>query len=260
MARQKSTSTSPWVWIGCGCVLFAFLVAAGIFGGGYFIFDKGREMVETMADPQARGAQAAEILGAESLPEGYHARVALRIPFLFEMVLLSDGPLDEEPPPADADLDTKAQSLENMLVLEDDVGEHLFIALKMRGRSNENIEDVLSGDDRVQGAQADLGMRFTPDEDLGSGTLTHGEATIAWHARRGVLELRRSGEIPGVWAVLDVTCSDGSRPMALWFETTAAPADGQVVGEITMEATGDLAGPADPDMIDAFLGHFDLCA
>lgn len=266
----RQSGTSPWVWVGCGCVLLAFLVAAALIGGGFFAVNKGREMVETMADPTARQGKAAEILGAASLPDGYHATVALDIPFLFQLVMLSDGTPPEETTDPDADLETKAESMENLVVRAEDLGDHLFVFMRMRGRTDETIEDVLSGRERVQVSSGDLNFDFEIEEPLGEGRFEDGQTTIDWRSQRGTLGLTR-GRMPAVWATLDVTCRDGARPMGLWVrrlddpdeaneaETTAAEATAaEASGVLTLDIAD--AAPADPAQLEAFVQLFDFCA
>ena len=94
MTANKS-GTPAWVWIGTGCLVAIVLVAVVVGGLVYYGFRKTREMEQTMRDPAARTDAALEILGAEVLPDGYHAVAAFSVPLLMETVILSDQEVED---------------------------------------------------------------------------------------------------------------------------------------------------------------------
>ena len=90
MARNGKTS--PWVYVALGCLgaaVAAILVVAGL---GFAGWRWARGLEEQLEDPEARTAKVLEVLGAERVPDGYHAVIALEIPFLMKMAILSDVP------------------------------------------------------------------------------------------------------------------------------------------------------------------------
>ncbi|MEE8526652.1 MAG: hypothetical protein V3T72_22170, partial [Thermoanaerobaculia bacterium] len=86
-------STSPWLYIGCGCATLAGLAVVAVVAAGFFGASLFKGYVEDMQDPRARAERVKEILGTENLPAGYHARMYFSVPWVLDMVFLSDGPV-----------------------------------------------------------------------------------------------------------------------------------------------------------------------
>jgi hypothetical protein len=86
----EAKKTSPWVYVGIGCavLLVLGLVTVGLLG--YSAFRFGKRIEAELKDPSARTAKAKAVLGAETLPDGYHPTLALSIPVLMDMAMLSD--------------------------------------------------------------------------------------------------------------------------------------------------------------------------
>ena len=92
-----SDRTSPWVYIGVGCAVFVVLGVICAVVGGIWVFRGAKEFEQNFKDPVKRTEVALEILGAERLPEGYHAMAAFSAPLdLFEFAMLSSEAPDEE--------------------------------------------------------------------------------------------------------------------------------------------------------------------
>ncbi len=287
---SKKKGTPPWIWIGCGCFLCVALIVGAIVGAGFAGFSWVQNLVEDMADPQARTAAALDMLGAESLPSGYHARAFFNLPFLMELVILSDGA-----PPAEIDaegFEEKAEQLGNLVLRGDDLGANTLIYLKLRQRDAEDpIEDVLAG--RGQGnTDVDLGLELDASEPLGEGELEiHGER-VTWRAYRGKMDTV-GGDHNGIFAAAQVFCGSTSEVHDfLWFQKASAgqvadqpspssdsaitSADAAMVEESLVgsepdaeadahetgveSAVDDVEGsPADPEALSALLSHFDVC-
>jgi hypothetical protein len=97
MAEKKRTS--PWVYVGVGCLVAVLAIVAVIVAIGAWGFTQVRQMQRTMEDPVTRTAAAVETLGATALPEGYHAMVALSVPFgVMETTMLTDREPDADGP------------------------------------------------------------------------------------------------------------------------------------------------------------------
>ncbi|MDY7091365.1 MAG: hypothetical protein SX243_00185 [Acidobacteriota bacterium] len=98
MAAQNSTSKTCLVLAtGCGCLML--LVAALVAGLAFWGVQTAKQTIESLEDPAAQADRARDLLGAEELPEGYHAAIALEIPWVMRMTILSDGELPEPPAP-----------------------------------------------------------------------------------------------------------------------------------------------------------------
>lgn len=283
---SKKKGTSPWIWIGCGCFLCVALIVGAIVGAGFAGFSWVQSLVDDMADPQARTAAALDMLGAEALPPNYHARAFFNLPFLMELVILSDGA-----PPAEINaegFEEKAEQLGNLVLRGDDLGANTLIYLKLRQRDERDpIEDVLAG--RGQGnTDIDLGLELDAAESLGEGELEiHGER-VTWRAYRGKMDTV-GGDHGGIFAAAQVFCEATSEVHDfLWFQKALADrvanestpssdsaitsADEAVVEEPSVAAETSMAeagaepavddiegSPADPEALSALLSHFQVC-
>ena len=257
MGKSK---TPVWAWIGCGCLLCIFLFFAVIGGIGLAGVSFVKGMVEDMADPASRTASVLELLGAEALPEGYVVRAVLKIPFIMQVAILSDG----EPLPAveGEDFEEKAQQLENLVLRSDQLGDNTIIYLKLRDRKEDlHVEDLLSG--RAHGnANVDLGVRFESVEEVSEGKATVGAQPLTWRAFEGAMEVV-GGEEFGVFAAVQVACAGGEIHDVLWFQKSGpieekVPDDGSVPD--VNAAVARLAGtPADPEALRGLFEHFSLC-
>lgn len=255
MARRSGIS--PWIYAGCGCAALIGLVAVAVMAAGFFGVSLFKGYVEAMRDPVERDARALSILGGESLPEGYHARVFLSFPLVADLVILTDGPQDE----IDLEEDFEAFDLETL-------GEHLFFYLSVRGDSSDEdeLEDIFEGR-RSRHVNIDLGSHFRSLEALGEGTLELDRARVDYASFRGELETEAGERVEGIYSQMQITCREGrarSR-LALWFardpaaEPTPSRAEAEPA-ERPVEALELPGSPADPEALEGFLGHFDLCA
>lgn len=98
MAAQNSSSKTCMVLAtGCGCLML--LVATLVAGVAFWGVQTAKQAIENLEDPTAQAERARELLGAEELPEGYHTAIALEIPWVMRMAILSDGEPPEPPEP-----------------------------------------------------------------------------------------------------------------------------------------------------------------
>lgn len=275
---MSKKGTSPWVWVGCGCFLCIVLLVAVIGGAGFAGVSFVKGMVEDMADPQARAEAAMRLLGAETLPDGYHARAFLNIPFLMQLVILSDGP------PMEAiegeDFEEKAQKMENLVLRSDQLGENTLIYLKLRDRDFDySIEEIIAGNGRDD-ANVDLGVEFSDGAKIAEGELMVDAQPLTYRAYRGDMEAM-GGASPGIYASIQVRCDDGEGHDVLWFQKwpgsdtldggapaevepvdvnlpeTETPAEPPAAEPLSAE---DLAGtPADPEALEQLFSYFKLC-
>lgn len=256
---EQRRGTSPWVWVGCGCVGAVVLAVAAVVGLGVFGFRTAKGFVETLKDPVAREAKVREVLGAESLPEGYHGQLFLSVPFFMDLALLSDAPAAAATDVADGEY-------------EPQMGEKglLWIAVRGSDKDRGTIRRYLAGEseDAKLDTQVDVDVDFEPEERLGRGSFEQGEATVRWAAFRGHFRTDR-GRSAGTYAMALAECPGDARLRFGWWwvaETEGAREDATAGDPGVVEAPPEGAvpapvagGPADEAALEALLGHFDLC-
>ena len=236
-ARQRGTPL--WITLGCGCVLLVALAIGAAVVAGYLGVSAFKGYIEDMKDPAARGVKAGEILGASRLPEGYTAQLFLRVPWLVDMVVLSDG----EPMVVQGegfDLESEA------------VGEHLFVYFKLRKKrmDEEEVERMLRGDSTSDGVKVDIDIQVESDEELARGSFALEPQRLAWVAHRGELDIDHDA-LEGIYSQVIIDCpGDDLTRVAIWFQRD----------DEDREGTADLAGsPADEAALRGLMGHFNVC-
>ncbi len=215
---------TAWHYVGCGCVALAVLGALATGGVGWFLYTKARQFKADITDPEARAAKVRSILDYDKLPEGYYPALAMSIPWVVEMAILTDHEL-----PAGED----AKRMND----RDIMGERGFLYFETRS---------FRGDHADAEGYGRTDFDFAVEKELGRGELQAGGAKVNWTARRGELR-RRGSELPTVAAELQIHCpSDSHQRRAVWF--TPAPEGDDYTGT-----------PASPDALTAFLDHFHFC-
>ncbi len=195
----ESKATSPWVWVGCGCVGAIGLIVAGIVVAGLFLRGAARNLEEMMENPIARDEKAAAVLGADSLPEGYHSMVALEVPFIMKMALLSDQEPDEE-----GEVDSW-----------DEWGFLYFDFLRLGNQ--QELLDFFEGREDSAKVLSDNGINFDLDERLARGELSREGDEILWVSHRGSVSVSQ-GSGSGITTVMLIECpNDKRRRLAAWF-------------------------------------------
>lgn len=250
MAADRGTS--PWVYIGCGCAgclgLCVLMVAAAAFFG-VSVF---QGFVEDMEDPAARSERAREILGTEELPDDYHARLFVRVPWVLDVVILTDGPQDE----AAGDLDEFAP------LDAEHLGVHAFIYLAARrGVVDGDIESIFEGRRRGGRSRVDLDAHFESRRELSRGSFEIAGGEASYVAHQGEIEIEDHQRIEGVYSLMRIDCPDDRKDrLAVWFERTAEGAPGGEDEAPAIAGAAAVGSPADEEALRDFMGHFDLCA
>jgi len=230
---------SYWAWLGCGCAGLVVLAIGGVIaamvGGRMFV----RDYVEDLKDPVARGEQVRKILGAEELPAGFEPQLFFRVPWLIDMVVVSDGDPAEFDEQGHAELEARH------------LGENAFVFLSMRdlGDVRENMEALLAG--KSEKVHQNVRIDFRSSEELGRGELDVPPHHLRWAAHRGEFHDRHEDR-EGIYAIVLVDCpkKDGRvRAAFLWQHRETA--EGEAPG---LEGT-----PADEETLRSFIGRFDLC-
>ena len=237
MAKRRQ-GTPLWVTLGCGCIFLVTLAIGAVVVAGYFGVSAFQGYVEDMKDPAARSAKAGEILGSSRLPEGYTAQLFLRVPWVFDMVILSDGEpatLENE----DLDLD------------DESFGEHAFFYLNLRqGKMDEEeVERMLRGDPIKEGVRVDVGLEADSHEELSRGSFEIAPQRLSYVAHRGEIEFENR-PLEGIYSRVLIDCpGDELSRLAIWFQRQGEDAEKLPVP----------GSPADEAALRQFLAHFNVC-
>jgi len=231
MAEKKS----PWLYIGIGCaavlVLGGILVAAGIF----WLARTAKQMEAELKDPVARADKVKEVLGADELPDGYHAMFAFSIPFVLKTAILSD-----EEPGADG--------------VVSGFGERglIYVQLLNLGQDEQELRDYFEGKTSDVRVLRKNGINVDMDEIIQRGSVPLEDSTLMYVAQRGSVSTQGySGK--GITSVILIDCPDDEkRRMAIWFGPDPDP--GSSGDELQLAGT-----PADETAMAEFLGGFHFC-
>lgn len=219
IARQRLRRRLSF--LGCGCFV-VLAVCAVVFA--VVVYQGAKNLAADFSNPEARTQKVLAALGAESLPPGYHAVMAVDVPLPFDMVVLSDEPWLLEP---DADPATPT----SLPTFNGVPGSKLFYYIHIQAEDR-------TGNDPFE-------REFKSQEKLDQGDLQIHDRRVAWEAHRGQ-GLRPQGHQEGIFCRLRFECDDQQTRRAVWFHERS-PSD---------STTGT---PADPEAISAFLGHFRVC-
>ena len=239
---DKWNDKSPWPWILAGCGGCLVVVVAVVIVAGVFTARMVHQVKEEMTDPVVRAERIGQILGAETLPEGYHAMFTFTVPWVVEIAILSDKPADDSGEPQ----------------VFDDRGfiylNFIRIGEEEELRLDEFFAGELDGLDLLD--QHDIHLRDA--EILGRGELEIGGEPTRYVTLRGSLRLEgEHGDDRGRESFINVIrteCASSDRlRLAIWF----AP-DPQL--EQTAEELGLAGSIADEETIATFLDHFRVCA
>ena len=229
MAEKK---TSPWVWVLTGCVGVVLIGVIGIVAVGFMGYRWASKVSEELRDPVARAGKVQEILGAEEIPDGYHAVAGFSVPFLMEIAVLSD--IDPGPNMDDQGFDKRG-----------------FIYVKMLsfGEQDQELKDYFDGKTDDVSVLRSNNINIDTDEILRRGTIEEETRTIRYVVQRGSLGMHGS-HIDGLTSLMMVECpNDRKSRMAIWFEAVEQREDWQ-----------NLAGtPGDELVMSTFMSRFDVC-
>lgn len=234
----KKPSTPPWVWVaaGCGAAVVLLLVAGGavLFFGARM----ARQIEREMEDPGTRAEKAREVLGSEALPPGYYPVMALSVPFVMEMAILSDV----EPPPG-APQDFRF----------DDRG-FLYVEMLSTGGQRREVEQFFAGEIDQAEFLRRSSINLHRGEVLQRGSVMVGGLEVPYVAQRGSLSLGSGGpHRDSLTTTVLVECPGSSRlRLGMWFGNDPAP---EAPGE-ELDLTGTTADPA---ALAELLGHFRFC-
>lgn len=233
-------SKTVFAYIGIGCIVIIGLMAIAMGACGVWVYSEAQRFEEEMTDPAARGSRVMDVLGAESLPEGYYPMMAFSIPFVMETAMLTD--LEPEP---GADQ-------------EPNFGERGFVYVKIlrMGQDEEELRDYFEGRTDDADVLSDNGININVEEIIARDTMMLDGAEVMYVVQRGRVSMGRSGRNrdAGLASMSLIECTGDSRlRIGIWFapdpDPEAAPA------EVVLTGT-----PGDPAAMADFYSHFDLCS
>jgi hypothetical protein len=211
-----------WIWILGGCLLLVILGGVFVAGAVYWGGSKLMSMAEEQQDPETRAEKVREMLGASSLPPGYHAGFSVSLGVV-RTARLADDPDDEQ-------------------------ATRRFVFNDSMRSSDSKLDDYLAG---TRGnVFEEMGTRIRSDEQLRDGEMEVNGQKVRYTIRRG--EFTHSEvATPGLMTVMRIGCDDDRERWAVWAqrESPATPTP-------QIELDGSVA---DETAIRAFLSHFNVC-
>lgn len=225
---------SPWVYVGIGCGALLLIVVVAVAIGGFAVFQGFKKLGEEMNDPVAREARVKRVLGAEELPNGYHAGFAMSIPRVMELAMLGS-----RPPGATGE--------------NPDLGERGLIYVEFIGRQNEaRLRDYFEGRTSDPDVLSQSNIQIDAREILQRGVIPSDTRTLMYVTQRGsVSSYGVKGD--GITSVILVDCPGDRRTrMAIWFGPDTEP--NAESSELDLTGT-----PGDEVEIASFMGHFRVC-
>lgn len=232
--------TSPWVYVGLGCLGVVVLGGLAIAAIGYFGYRQVKQFEADMKDPQARTEKVRQTLGADQLPEGYHAIMSMSIPFVMDMAMLSDAPPDEQGR-------THGGGTRGFI----------YVSSMAPGAKRDAMRDYFEGRRDEPEELRRQGINLERGEELKRGTLDMPGQRILYIAQRGEIHMgsraRSSSRGHGITTTMLVECPGSDRQrMGFWFGPDPDPT--AAAGRLVLTGT-----PGDEEALRAFMGHFHLC-
>lgn len=227
--------TSPWLYVGIGCAVALGILVIAVIGVGIVGYRYARQVGEELKDPVAREAKVKAVLGAETIPAGYHPLLGLSIPLVMEMAILSDR---EDPP------ESGGQPFDH----------RGFIYMNMLGASKQQQElrDFFEGKTTDSSILRQQSIRVRAGDMIGRGEITDKDRRILYVAQRGRIEMRNA-DLDGITAMLLIECPGDTRArLGIWFGPDPDPT-------APVKTAAFKGSPADEDEIRSFAAHFNFC-
>jgi hypothetical protein len=237
---EQKKKRSPWLYIGIGCGVLVLLGVGAVVAAGMFLVKKGQQYKEDLANPVTRTEMVKKTLGAQTLPEGYHAVMSLSVPALMDTAVLStrapDGPPSGQPG-----------------------GERVFLYLFIKPASVKDREDLrkyLEGESQDASVLARNNIHVGQNELIGRGVLALEGRRVLYLAQRGELQTqhgRDEDQGPLLNSIFFIECPGQNRlRMGLWMAPDPAP--GQPLEQLDLKGT-----PVDPEAMRTFMSHINPC-
>lgn len=238
---MASNNKKGCIYAVVGCSVFA---VAGVIIAAYLIFQQAQLMKANFANPEPR---AIEMLGTESMPEGYYANFAFSLPFIMDMVIISnqEGSLTDKE-------NTSGEPFGTM-------GFFYFKFLNLGKDSNE-LQDYFEGKTDNAKVLREKGVNIDVKEILNRGAFSLDGNQVFYLTQRGSIS-SNGARADGLSTLMLIQCpNDKKMRMGIWFgpETASQPEASEVSPEENLSASlegtvGDLEG------VQAFMSQFSFC-
>ena len=236
----QTKKRSPWLYVGIGCGLLLLLGFGAVVAGGVFLVKKGQQYQEDLANPVTRAEMVKKTLGAQTLPEGYHAVMSLSVPAIMDTAVLSSRAPDA---PSNAQTD----------------GERMFVYFFIKLSSVKDLEELrsyLEGKSDDSSVLARNNVHVGENELISRGVLPLEGRQVLYLAQRGELRTQHSGDAEQrsmLNSILFIDCPGQNRlRMGLWMAPDPAP--GAPLEQLQLKGT-----PVDPEAIRTFMSHINPC-
>jgi hypothetical protein len=226
---------STWVYVGVGCIAAIVFVVLAAVGVGWYAHRAVKRYADEINDPVAREAKVKRVLGAQTLPSGYQPLIALSVPWVMDVAILSDHELGGG--------------------ARGNLGQRGFLYLSMLSTSatdRSELRDFVAGRRRTSNVLARQQVSVAATATLGRGQFTQGPASVSYVVQRGEMAYSKPTH-RGLQALVLFECPNDQRTrVGLWLlpDPEAASAAGS-------EAAA--TGVPDEAALRAFLAPFNVC-
>ena len=225
----RPSQSSSWVfWVLGGCLLFVILIAGGLAGVYFWTKSKLTTLVEEQTDPAKREQRLKTMLGAQTLPPGYHAGVNISLG-LARSAWLSDKPMGDDNPRYDQ-------------------RGFIFSESIRAGDEESEVEKFVAG--KSGNVVEDMGTRIRSDETLGEGELDVNGQRLHYYSRRGEVSQEKQA-VPGIYSIVTIRCSDNRNRWGVWFQ--------RLEPSIPTAEIARSGSVLDEGAIRGFFSHFRIC-
>lgn len=239
MQPVEKKKTSAWLYVGVGCGVLVLLGIGGSVAAFMFGASKLREMKEDMSNPVTRTEKVKKVLGAQTLPDGYNAVMALSVPMLLDTAILSTH---------SPDVPANHQKAE----------ERMFMYMRLKASTVNDMEALtayMEGRSDDASVLARNNIRINTRELIGRGVIPlDGQRRLLYLNQRGEMESQhhKNGG-PGLNSLVLFECPGQTNlRMGMWMAPDPSP-------QAPLEKL-DLKGtPGDPEAVKAFMSHFNPC-
>ncbi len=246
--QNRSSSRSIWTCLGIGCLLLIVVTVVVVVGGGYLVYRNAKQFADEMQDPEARSERTLAALGAASLPEGYHAVGSFKIPFLFEMAIISDQLPEDmqaqetqpEPTPAAGDGDPAKM--------------FIYLEVLSIGNTQQELRDFFEGKRSSTDMMDNVDVDFQRGDVIDRGAIDDPDQPFLWVASRGNVTMEgHQGSYDAIITMTLIECTaDDKMRLGIWL--VPDPESETALAEANYSGTA-----ADGAVITGFLDHFALC-
>ncbi|MFL5347833.1 MAG: hypothetical protein ACJ8AT_23840 [Hyalangium sp.] len=236
---EQKKKTSPWLYVGIGCGVLLLLGIGGTVAAVMFGVSKIKEMKEDMANPITRTERVKKMLGAQALPDGYNAIMALSVPMVMDTAILSTRPFEA---PAKH--------------RKEKGDERIFMYFHLKASTmndREQLTAFMEGRSDDPSVLARNNIHINTREIIGRGVLQLDGRRLLYLAQRGEVESQGTKPGAGLTAVVLFDCPDQTTlRTGMWMAPDPSPQ--APIEQLDLKGT-----PGDPEAVKAFMAHFNPC-